>query len=77
MELDIDGRFLLPAGTRRIWIEVGCNMRNTLAPEVARPENADVLLVQFEPLLEKYAALLSAAAKVGHNSAESSSHCYL
>ena len=57
--LDDDGRLVLPAAVRRIWLEVGCNSRDTLTRLAHAPENADVLLVQFEPLLDKYSWLLS------------------
>ena len=66
LDLDDDGRFVLPAATRRIWIEVGCNSRDTLSRLLLAPENSDVLLVQFEPLLDKYAWLLSSSRGQGN-----------
>jgi hypothetical protein len=60
LDLDADRRLRLPSGTKRIWVEVGCNARDTLSHLITYPENQDVLLVQFEPLLDKFAALLAA-----------------
>lgn len=45
-----DGRYVLPPGVRRVWIDVGAHLLETTRAEIER--NDDVALVAIEPLEE-------------------------
>ena len=53
-----DGHLPIPASIQRVVLEIGANTRNTLDRELL-PQRSDAFLITFEPLLDKYAALLA------------------
>ena len=58
LELLPNGTIPVPAGTRRVFVEVGANSANTVDEEELSMFS-DAFLVSFEFLLHQYAALLS------------------
>ena len=56
------GKILVNPDTRGLIVEIGCSDRNTTDDELL-PEYPDAFLVAFEPMLDKYAVLLSRGAK--------------
>ena len=57
-----DGTLPLPPRTKEILIEIGANSRNTLDQELL-PNRTRAFLLTFEPILDKYAALLARNSK--------------
>lgn len=53
-----NGTVPVPPGTKEVLIEVGANSRNTADQEML-PRRPNAFLLTFEPLLDKYATLLS------------------
>ena len=56
--LNANGTLQLPENVTDIMIEIGANSRNTMDIEVL-PKRATSFLITFEPILDKYATLLS------------------
>jgi hypothetical protein len=56
----VDGHFRIPSSLNitRLLVEIGCSNRNTMDTEEL-PKHPDAFLFSFEPLVDKYAALLS------------------
>eukprot|EP00316_Scyphosphaera_apsteinii_P001403 CAMPEP_0119306258 /NCGR_PEP_ID=MMETSP1333-20130426/7055_1 /TAXON_ID=418940 /ORGANISM="Scyphosphaera apsteinii, Strain RCC1455" /LENGTH=305 /DNA_ID=CAMNT_0007309515 /DNA_START=68 /DNA_END=982 /DNA_ORIENTATION=+ len=61
-DLDAMGAVLMPANVRSVILEIGCSNRNTMDEEELDfyPRS---FLISFEPLLDKYALLLSKAQR--------------
>ena len=57
-----NGSLALPARTSEVIIEIGANSRNTMDVDVL-PNRTITFLLTFEPILDKYAALLARASK--------------
>jgi len=57
-----NGTLVIPPGTTEILIEVGANSRNTADQELL-PKRPTAYLLTFEPILDKYGALLSRNSK--------------
>jgi FkbM family methyltransferase len=58
-DLLADGSLPRPAGTKRLWIEVGANNWDLLVDELNETEHEDVWLITFEPIPHKYAFLVA------------------
>jgi hypothetical protein len=57
-----NGTLHLPARTSEVIIEIGANSRNTMDVDVL-PNQTRAFLLTFEPILDKYAALLARSSK--------------
>lgn len=67
-----DGTLAMPPSIKYVMYEIGCSDRNTLDDASGGgvlDSHPDAFLIQMEPLLEKYAALLARAAANFHGSA--------
>jgi hypothetical protein len=57
--LTASGALSMPPSTRYVLVEIGCSDRDTLDANGVLEAHADAFLIQLEPLLDKYATLLS------------------
>jgi len=62
-KLDDHGAILMPSGITHVFVEIGCNNRDTLDEQILENKAAYAhsrrgFLISFEPLIEKYAGLL-------------------
>ncbi|CAG9466267.1 unnamed protein product [Pedinophyceae sp. YPF-701] len=58
LELTPEGKLPIPAGIKRVVIEVGSNVRNTMDQEYL-PYDPEAFAIILEPLMDKYAHLLN------------------
>ena len=70
-----EGALVVPDATKRIWIEIGANSRDLAQTIINADESlGDVLLLTFEPLVDKYGFISSLGTgadsrrRVGHQS---------
>ena len=70
-----EGALKIPDGVNRIWIEIGANARDLAQNKINTEKADDVMLLTFEPLIDKYGFITSLGTKpdtrrrAGHQSA--------
>lgn len=58
MNFNKDGTMKIPADIKKMYLEIGANSRNILLDEIPLSSHPDAYLITFEPILDKYAAIM-------------------